>query len=155
MTIRVLIADDHTLFREGLRSLFSSESDLEVVAEAADGEEAVRKTLELHPDVVVMDVMMPNVNGIDATRRICAELPATKVLVLSMYDDAEHVQRLLASGASGYLLKRASSEELVRALKAVVGGDMPLDPSVAAGVVKALLRHEPGAAGLRCGADTP
>jgi DNA-binding NarL/FixJ family response regulator len=144
MTIRVLIADDHTLFREGLKALFASEGDVEVVAEAADGEEAVRRALETRPEVVVMDLMMPGVNGIEATRRIRAELPQTKVLVLSMYDDEEHVQRLLAGGASGYMLKRATSDELVRALREVVAGGMPLDPSVAAKVVKDYVRRVQG-----------
>jgi DNA-binding NarL/FixJ family response regulator len=150
MTIRVLIADDHTLFRAGLRALFASEEDIEVVGEAGDGEEAFRKALELRPEVVVMDLMMPNVNGMEATRRLHAELPETKVLVLSMYDDEEHVQRLLASGASGYMLKKATSDELLRALREVVAGGVPLDPSVAAKVVKDYVRRvqgdeEPGA----------
>jgi DNA-binding NarL/FixJ family response regulator len=153
MTIRILIADDHTLFREGLRALFASEGDVEVVGEAADGEEAVRKALESRPEVVVMDLMMPGVNGIEATRRIRAELPGTKVLVLSMYDDEEHVQRLLASGASGYMLKRATSDELVRALREVVAGGMPLDPSVAAKVVKDYVRRVQGDEEPGCGAE--
>jgi DNA-binding NarL/FixJ family response regulator len=153
MTIRILIADDHTLFREGLRALFASEGDVEVVGEAADGEEAVRKALETRPEVVVMDLMMPGVNGIEATRRIHAELPGTKVLVLSMYDDEEHVQRLLASGASGYMLKRATSDELVRALREVVAGGMPLDPSVAAKVVKDYVRRVQGDEEPGCGAE--
>jgi two-component system response regulator NreC len=144
MSIRVLIVDDHTLFREGLCALFSSERDVEVVGEAAGGEEAVRKALELRPDVVVMDLMMPGVNGIEATRRIRAALPEVKVLVLSMYDDEEHVQRLLAGGASGYMLKRATSDELLRALKEVVAGGMPLDPAVAAKVVKDYVRRVQG-----------
>jgi two-component system, NarL family, response regulator NreC len=144
MTIRVLIADDHTLFRAGLRALFASESDIEVVGEAADGNEAVRRAVELRPEVVVMDLMMPNMNGIEATRRLRTELPETKVLVLSMYDDEEHVQRLLASGASGYMLKKATSDELIRALREVVAGGMPLDPSVAAKVVKDYVRRVQG-----------
>jgi DNA-binding NarL/FixJ family response regulator len=144
MSIRVLIADDHTLFREGLRALFASEGDIEVVGEAADGQEAVRRALELRPEVVVMDLMMPIMNGIEATRELQAKLPASKVLVLSMYDDEEHVQRLLASGASGYMLKKATSDELVRALREVVAGGIPLDPSVAAKVVKDYVRRVQG-----------
>jgi DNA-binding NarL/FixJ family response regulator len=144
MTIHVLIADDHTLFREGLRALFATEADIEIVGEAADGAEAVRKARDLVPDVVVMDLMMPNLNGIEATRQIHGELPDCKVLVLSMYDDEEYVQRLLASGASGYMLKRATSDELVRALREVVAGGMPLDPSVAAKVVKDYVRRVQG-----------
>jgi len=144
MTIRVLIADDHTLFREGLRALFGTEGDIDVVGEASDGEEAVAKALQLRPHVVVMDLMMPKLNGIEATRRIRAERPEVKVLVLSMYDDEEHVQRLLAGGASGYMLKKATSDELVRALREVVTGGMPLDPSVAAKVVKDYVRRVQG-----------
>jgi two-component system response regulator NreC len=139
--IRMLLADDHTLFREGLRALFASEGDIEVVGEAEDGEEAVRKASELRPDVVVMDILMPVLDGIEATRRIRAALPEVKVLVLSMYDDEEHVQRLLAAGASGCMLKRATSDELVRSLREVVAGGMALDPAVAAKVVKDYVRR--------------
>jgi DNA-binding NarL/FixJ family response regulator len=139
--IRVLLADDHTLFREGLRALFASEEDIEVVGEARDGEEAVREASELRPDVVVMDILMPGTNGIEATRRIRAALPDVKVLVLSMYDDEEHVQRLLAAGASGCMLKRATSDQLVRSLREVVAGGMALDPAVAAKVVKDYVRR--------------
>ncbi len=139
--IRMLLADDHTLFREGLRALFAGEGDIEVVGEASDGEEAVRKASELRPDVVVMDILMPVLNGIEATRRIRSALPEVKVLVLSMYDDEEHVQRLLAAGASGCMLKRATSDELVRSLREVVAGGMALDPAVAAKVVKDYVRR--------------
>jgi DNA-binding NarL/FixJ family response regulator len=142
--IRVLLADDHTMFREGLRALFASEGDITVVGEASDGEEAVRKAGELLPDVVVMDIQMPTLNGIEATRRICGALPQVKVLVLSMYDDEEHVRRLLAAGASGCMLKRATSDELVRALREVVAGNMPLDPGIAAKVVKDYVRRVQG-----------
>ncbi|HVO13473.1 MAG TPA: response regulator transcription factor [Vicinamibacteria bacterium] len=139
--IRVLLADDHTLFREGLRALFASEGDIEVVGEACDGEEATRKAHELRPDVVVMDIQMPGMNGIEATRRIRTALPEVKVLVLSMYDDEEHVQRLLAAGASGCMLKRATSDQLVRSLREVLAGGMALDPSLAAKVIKDYVRR--------------
>jgi two-component system response regulator NreC len=139
--IRLLLADDHTLFREGLRALFASEGDIEVVGEACDGEEAVRRASELEPDVVVMDILMPGLNGIEATRRIRAARPDVKVLVLSMYDDEEHVRRLLAAGASGCMLKRATSDQLVRALREVVDGGMALDPAVAAKLVKDYVRR--------------
>jgi DNA-binding NarL/FixJ family response regulator len=138
--MRVLLADDHTLFREGVRSLFATEGDIEVVGEAANGAEAVRMAAELRPDVVVMDLMMPVMNGIEATRRIHAAQPEIKVLVLSMYDDEEYVQQLLAAGASGCMLKRATSDELVKALREVVSGGMPLDPAVAVRLVKDYVR---------------
>lgn len=139
--IRILIADDHALFRDGLRALFAEEEDIELVGEAANGEEAVQKAIELKPDVVVMDIMMPVMNGIEATRRIRSAVPETKVLALSMYDDEEYVQQMLTADASGYTLKRATSDELLRALREVVSGGMPLDPAVAAKVVKGYVRR--------------
>jgi two-component system, NarL family, response regulator NreC len=142
--IRVLLADDHTLFREGVRALLSSEKDFEIVGEAADGEEAVRKTEELRPDLVVMDILMPGMNGIEATQRIRQSCPGTKVLALSMYDDEEHVQRLLTAGASGFMLKRATHDELVRAVREAMAGGMPLDPGVAAKLVKDYVRRVQG-----------
>ena len=96
--IRVVIADDHAMFRAGLRALLAVEDDIEVVGEAANGEEAISQTEQLAPDVGVMDILMPVMNGIEATRRVAAECPSTRVLVLSMYDDEEHVQQLLAAG---------------------------------------------------------
>ncbi len=151
--IRVLLADDHTLFREGVRALFASEPDIEVVGEAADGAEAVRRTEELEPDVVVMDIMMPVMNGIEATERICAAHPNTKVLVLSMYDDEEYVQRLLAAGASGCMLKRSTSDELVKAVREVVAGGTPLHPAIAAKLVKDYVRRVQGAVDSATDAD--
>jgi DNA-binding NarL/FixJ family response regulator len=139
--IRMLLADDHTLFREGVRALFAAETDIEVVGEAADGEEAVRKTGELRPDVVVMDILMPGMNGIEATQRICRTYPGTKVLALSMYDDEEHVQRLLTAGASGFMLKRATHDELIKAVREVMEGGTPLDPAVASKLVKDYVRR--------------
>jgi two-component system response regulator NreC len=142
--IRILLADDHTLFREGLRALFAGEPDVEVVAEARDGEEALRKAAELRPDVVVMDIQMPVLDGVESTRRIRAAAPDVKVLVLSMYDDEEHAKRLLAAGASGFMLKRATSDQLVHALREVVAGGMPLDPGVAARVMQDYVRRVQG-----------
>lgn len=139
--IRVLLVDDHTLFREGVRSLLSAEDDIEVVGEAADGNEAVEKATELLPDVVVMDIMMPGMSGIEATERIRAKFPATRVLVMSMYDDEEYVQRMLSAGASGCMLKWATTEDLVRAVREVAGGGMPLSPTVAAKLVKDYVRR--------------
>jgi DNA-binding NarL/FixJ family response regulator len=142
--IRVLIADDHTMFRAGLRALLATEQDIEVIGEAADGEEAVAKSRELVPDVVVMDILMPGMNGIEATSRLAAECPGTKVLVLSMYDDDEHVQQLLAAGAAGFVLKQATTDELVRAIREVVAGGLPLSPGIAARVVRDYARRVRG-----------
>lgn len=142
--IRVVIADDHAMFRAGLRALLAVEEDIEVVGEAAHGEEAVARTAELTPDVVVMDILMPVMNGIEATRRIAAAHPESRVLVLSMYDDEEHVQQLFAAGAAGFVLKHATADELVRAIREVVAGGTPLSPSVAAKVVRDYARRVRG-----------
>lgn len=142
--IRVLLADDHTLFRAGLRALFAAEADIEVIGEAADGEEAFRQAGELEPDVVVMDILMPGMNGIEATRRIHAAFPAIRVMVLSMYDDEEHVRQLLAEGAAGFMLKTATPNDLVRALREVVAGGVPLEPTVAAKLVRDYARRVKG-----------
>lgn len=142
--IRVVIADDHAMFRSGLKALLATETDIEVVAEAATGDEAVLKAHEAAPDVVVMDIQMPVMNGIDATRRITADCPGVRVLALSMFDDEEYVQQLLAAGAAGFLIKDATSRELVQALREVVDGGLPLSPSIAAKVVRDYARRVRG-----------
>lgn len=134
--LRVFIADDHALVREGLKMLISTQSDMEVVGEAGDGEVAFRLARELRPDVVVMDVSMPEVNGAQATERLRAACPKVKVLALSAYQDEAHVRQLLASGAVGYVLKKAVADELAGAIRAVSRGqiflDSHLDPMVVA-----------------------
>ncbi len=143
MTVRIVIADNHTLFAEGLRGLVDAEPDLEVVGEARDGREAVTKAHELRPDVVLMDVVMPGLNGLEATRQIRQELPGTRVLALSMHIDKRYVLGMLESGASGYLVKDASFEEVARALRAVAAGHVYLAPNVAGLVVEDLARRTP------------
>lgn len=133
--IRVLLAENHVLVRESIRQFLSREPDLEVVGEANDGEEAVRLAEQLKPDVIVMDVAMPNVNGIEATRRIKALCPSVAVLALSAYDYDQYVFALLKVGAAGYLLKEASGQELIDAIRAVHRGDSVLSPAVARKVV--------------------
>jgi len=133
--IRVLLADDHTVVREGTRELLEREHDMEVVGEAGDGEEAVRLATELTPDIVIMDIAMPKVNGIEATRRLKEILPATAVLVLSAYDDDQYIFALLEAGAAGYLLKNVRSRELVEAIRAVHAGESVLHPVIARKVV--------------------
>lgn len=133
--IRLVLADDHALVRDGTRQLLERQPDLEVVGQAADGEEAIRLARELRPDLVVMDVRMPRLSGVEATRRIKAECPEVGVLVLTAHEDDEYVFALLQAGANGYLLKTAETEELVRAIRATHAGQSALDPSVAKKVV--------------------
>jgi DNA-binding NarL/FixJ family response regulator len=129
--IRILIADDHNVVREGTRQLLEQEPDLEVIAEAADGEEAIHLTGTTSPDVVLMDVAMPKVDGISATKQIKALYPKTTILVLSAFDDDQFVFSLLEAGAAGYLLKSVRGRELVEAIRAVHAGESVLHPTVA------------------------
>jgi DNA-binding NarL/FixJ family response regulator len=128
--LRVVLAEDHRIMREGLRMVLDREPDIEVVGESGDGISAIRVAQTLRPDVVVMDISMPNVNGLQATETVKTALPDTKILILTRHTDASYVQRLLQSGASGYVLKRSASEELVRAIRRVVTGQIYLDPAV-------------------------
>ena len=120
--IKVLLCDDHTLFREGIKAILKDESSIEIVGEAADGREAVAKTLQLHPDVVLMDIAMPDLSGFDATRRILQANPKAKVLILTMYEEEEVINRCLAAGASGYVLKDAPRAHLIHAIDVVNHG---------------------------------
>jgi NarL family two-component system response regulator LiaR len=129
--IKILIADDHAFVREGTRRILELEQDLEVVAEAGNGEEAVALASDLKPDVAIIDVAMPKLDGIEATRRIKALCPAVAVLVLSAYDDDQFVFGLLEAGAAGYLLKSVRGHEIVDAIRAVDAGESVLHPSVA------------------------
>lgn len=130
-TIKILIADDHAFVREGTRRILEQEPDLEIVAEAGDGEEAVRFASSLKPDVALIDVAMPKLDGIEATRQIKALCPAVAVLVLSAYDDDQFVFGLLEAGAAGYMLKSVRGHEIVDAIRAVHAGESVLHPSVA------------------------
>lgn len=133
--IRVLLADDHTVLRQGTAELLRREPDLEVVGEAADGEQALALSQRLQPDVVVMDIRMPALSGVEATRRIREQCPSIQVLVLTAHDDDRYVLSLLQAGASGYLLKTAPIHDLVRGIRQVMAGESPLDPSIARKVV--------------------
>jgi two-component system NarL family response regulator len=130
-TIRVLIADDQALFRRGLYVVLGTEENIEVVAEAADGEEAIALAAELVPDVVLMDVRMPRINGIDAARRIRQDNPATKVVMLTVSDDEEDLYEAVKAGANGYLLKEISVEEVAKAIRVVVQGQSLISPTMA------------------------
>lgn len=129
--IRVLIADDHGLMREGIRALLRPHDDMEVVGEAEDGDEAIRETRRLDPDVVLMDVAMPGLGGLEATLEIRKDKPDVKILVLTQYDDREYVARFLKAGVSGYVLKKAAASELVSAIRAAHRGGLVLDPEIA------------------------
>jgi NarL family two-component system response regulator LiaR len=130
-TIRVLIADDHAMLREGMRRMFEREKDIEVVGEAGDGEEAVRLAEECKPDVAIMDISMPKLDGIEATKEIKKRCPSVTVLILSAYDDDQFVFALLEAGAAGYLLKSVRSREVIDAVRAVYSGESVLHPAVA------------------------
>lgn len=140
-TIRVLLADDHAIVRAGLRSLLEQESRIVVIAEACDGRSAVEITHRLRPDVVVMDIGMEGLNGIEATRKITAEVGDVKVIALSMHSDHRYVSGMLAAGASGYLLKDVAFEELVDAITVVVSGRVYLSPGIASVVVQDYARR--------------
>jgi len=129
--IRVLIADDHAIMREGIRALLARADDIEVVGEAADGGEAIAACRRLDPDVVLMDVAMPGLGGLEATLEIRRERPRTKVLVLTQYEDREYIRRFLGAGVAGYVLKRASASDLTSAIRAAHRGGLVLDPTVA------------------------
>jgi len=134
-SIRVLLAEDHVITRQGIRRLLEDEEGLTVIGEAGDGEEAVQMVTEMKPDVVIMDIAMPKLNGIEATRQIKLIHPRTGVLILSAYDDDEYVFALLKAGAAGYLLKNVSGDELSRAIRAVYKGEPVLDPMIAQKVI--------------------
>lgn len=129
--ITVLLADDHRLLREGIKSLLEKAPDIEVVGEANDGTEALAKAQALSPDVVLMDISMPGMNGLEATRQIKALKPATKVLILSMHESNQYISQFLRSGASGYVLKDSAGSELAGAIRSVFQGDAFLYPSIA------------------------
>ena len=136
MRIRIVLADDHHIVRDGLRSLLEEQEDMEVIAEAENGREAVALALRLRPDIVVMDVGMPDLNGIEATRQVCDGAPGTRVVGLSMHSDRRFVAGMLEAGASGYVIKDEAFEELARAIRAVREGRTFLCPAVAGVIVE-------------------
>jgi two-component system response regulator NreC len=139
MGIRTLIVDDHGVLRAGLKALLEGETGLDIVGEAADGEIAVQKAIELSPDVVLMDITLPGMDGLEATREILAHLPDTRVLLLTVHEDIALVRKALDIGAAGYILKRALESELINAIHAVWRGDLYIDPAM----TRALLQDPP------------
>ena len=139
--IRVLLADDHRILRQGVRMLIDSQIDMEVVGEAKTGREAIDQARALKPDVVVMDVSMPELNGIEGTRQICDEMKHTRVLALSMHKDAVYVREILRAGARGYLLKDSEDDDLVRAIRCVQRGEAFLSPAISDAVLSDYRKH--------------
>lgn len=142
--LRILIVDDHGIVRAGIRSLLEGQPDIEVVGEATRGEEAVEKAMQLHPELVLMDIAMPGMNGIEATRRIKKELPDIGVLILTMHDDEEFFFPVLKAGASGYVLKESEPQELLYAIRVVRRGQVFLSPAVTKSILEDLLEATAG-----------
>ena len=134
--IRILLADDHGVVRQGFRLILNQEPDMEVIGEAGDGAETVRLVLQHRPTLVIMDIAMPRINGVEATRRIIEAWPEAKILILSMHKDAVYVRETLRAGAKGYLLKESIDQDLLRAVRAVAQGDCFLSPEVSTTVVQ-------------------
>ncbi|MBT3364019.1 MAG: response regulator transcription factor [Chloroflexi bacterium] len=129
--MKVFLADDHLLFRQGIKSLLSKVTDIEILGEASDGEETIAKVHKLKPDVVLMDITMPKINGLEATKLIKEKLPSVKILILTMHDTDQYLAGMLEAGASGYVVKTAASDELITAIREVNEGDVHLYPSIA------------------------
>ncbi len=140
MTTRILLADDHKIIREGLRDLIEGEPGMEVVGEAGDGQEAVDRALELSPDVIVMDVTMPRMSGIDATKEILSQKPETKIVALSIHSERHFIASMLAAGASAYLPKDSAFKQLVHAINASAAGNVYLSPDIAQDVMHDYLK---------------
>jgi len=139
----LLLADDHTVLRAGLKALFNAQPDMEVVAEASDGEEAIRMSRELSPDVVLMDISMPGINGFKATSEIRKQNPAVKILALTMHEDDSYLHQMLRAGADGYVPKKAADTELMAAIRASYRGEHFIPSSVASGLVTMARQQEP------------
>jgi two-component system response regulator NreC len=142
---RIVLADDHAILREGIRALLEDQSDMTVIGEAADGRKAIELARDLSPDIIVMDIGMPLLNGLEATRQIKHNFPQVAVLVLTMHDNEEYVSQILAAGASGYVLKRAASSELVTAIRAVAAGQSFLSPAVTKLLIEGYMGRQPAA----------
>jgi two-component system response regulator NreC len=145
MTIRIILADDHEVVRDGLCSLIERETDMEVIAQAINGRQTVELAKELHPDVIVMDIAMPDLNGIEATRQIVAEHPEIMIVALSMHSDRGFVAEMLKAGAAGYVPKDRPGKEVIAAVRTVIKKGVYLPPSLASLVVDGFVRHRPDA----------
>jgi DNA-binding NarL/FixJ family response regulator len=146
--IRVLLADDHKVVRDGLRLLIDGQRDMGVVGEAGDGKEALRQARDLKPDVVVMDLSMPELNGLQATERLKADQPKVKVVALTVHEDPSYLLQLCKAGAAGYVLKRSAGDDLIHAIRTVAGGGLHFDPTLASQALKGLSGDLPNRDGL-------
>ena len=149
--IRVLLADDHQVVRDGLRLLIDGQRDMRVVGEAGNGKEALQQARDLKPDVVVMDLSMPELNGLLATERLKAELPEIKVVALTVHEDASYLLHLCKAGAAGYVLKRSAGDDLIRAIRAVAAGGLHFDPTLASKALAGRAGESPRKTGLHPG----
>jgi len=139
--ITVVVAEDHTIVRKGICSLIDGKADIQVVGEAEDGRDAIDKVTALQPDVVIMDIAMPHLNGLEATRQIKKMFPQIKILALTMYTNEEYILQILQAGASGYVIKQAAPAELISAIHAIYRGDSFLSPSISKTIIDEYLRH--------------
>jgi DNA-binding NarL/FixJ family response regulator len=142
MTLRVFLADDHPVVLAGIKALLTADPALEIVGEARDGQAALRTAIEVKPDVLVLDLSMPGLNGMDVIRQLLAECPGCKVLVLTVHEDRSYVRKLLEFGAVGYVLKRSAAEDLLRAIHAVAAGGIYLDPAIAGQVIEGTAKRQ-------------
>jgi len=149
--LRVLLADDHKIVRDGLRLLIDAQRDMRVIGEAGNGKDALQQAQDLKPDVVVMDLSMPKLNGLQATERLKAELPTVKVVALTVHEDPSYLLQLCKAGAVGYVLKRSAGDDLIRALRAVARGGLHFDPTLANKALAGRTGDSPGKAGLHPG----
>ena len=140
--VKILVVDDHTIVRQGLKALLEAQPGFRVVGEADNGREAVKKAQELSPDVVIMDIAMPILNGLEATRQIKRVLPEVKVLALTMYNDEEYVFQILKSGASGYLIKETAASELINAIRSISMGNPFFSPTISRKIMESYLRED-------------
>jgi DNA-binding NarL/FixJ family response regulator len=138
--LRIFLADDHAVVREGLKRLVESQTDMEVIGEAQDGREAIQKAVELRPDIMVIDVSMPELNGAQATRQLKQSFPKLAVLALTVHEDKSYLRELLEAGASGYVLKRTAADELIHAIRAVAAGGVYVDPHIAGKLVSTFIQ---------------
>ena len=149
-SLRILLVDDHAVVRDGLRMLIDAQLDMAVIGEACDGQHVLRQAKELQPDLIIMDISMPGINGVQATERLKAAYPHIKIVILSSYSDEAHIRQVLALGAASYVLKRTIAEELIRAIRTVATGGVYIDPAIAGMVAHGYANVLPENKGAEC-----